>query len=98
MPISIDKDTLPQALRLLAERLRRSDAPATRLVVCGGAALVGAGLAVRTTNDVDVLAFLDDQNALAAPVPWPEHLALAAEETARVLSLPADWLNNRPSA
>ena len=66
--------------------------------MCGGAALVGVGLAKRTTNDVDVVAFLDDQDALAAPVPWPEHLARAADETARVLSLPPDWLNNRPCA
>lgn len=98
MTIPIGKDTLPQALALLAERLQYSNTPTMRLVVCGGAALVGAGLASRTTNDVDVLAFLDDQDALTAPVPWPEPLARAAGETARLLSLPPEWLNNRPSA
>lgn len=98
MTTPLGKDTLPQALTLLAERLHDSNAPAMRLVVCGGAALVGAGLARRTTNDVDVLAFLDEQNALTAPVPWPEPLAHAADETARLLSLPREWLNNRPSA
>lgn len=98
MTTSITQNTLPQALNLLADRLRESDAPIIRLVVCSGAALVGAGLAVRATNDVDVLAFLDGQNALAAPVPWPQPLAHAADETARILSLPLEWLNNRPSA
>ena len=88
---------LDKALRLLGGILELHDGAPVKLVVCGGAALLARGLRERTTQDVDVLALLDDRDQAIAPVPLPEGLIQAASEVARTLDLPADWLNNEPS-
>lgn len=88
---------LDEVFRLLDGRLTRAGAPPVHLVVCGGAALIAAGLLSRTTRDVDVVALLDERQCLIAPVPLPDHLVKAAGEVAEVLNLPKDWLNNGPS-
>lgn len=88
---------LDEVLGLLEGRLRRNGAKPVRLVICGGAALIATGLLIRTTRDVDVVAFLDCAGQLIPPVPWPEDLAQAARETAAHFDLPGEWLNNRPS-
>lgn len=86
------------ALLLLDGRLSLASAPAYRIVVCGGTALVAMGLLVRGTQDVDVVALALDSGALIDPAPLPEPLASAAQEVAHDLGLPADWLNNGPSS
>ena len=91
----IDTEKLNQALKLLHERLVLAAAPKVCLVVCGGSALIATGLVPRTTQDVDILAMLKDEN-LIDPEPMPEYLTSAAEATARTLRLPADWLNCGP--
>lgn len=86
------------ALRLLDGRLSLALAPAYRIVVCGGTALVAMGLLVRGTQDVDVVALALDSGVLIDPAPLPKPLASAAQEVAEDLGLPADWLNNGPSS
>lgn len=93
---SLDTEKLNQALMLLHERLEFADAPKVGLVVCGGSALIATGLVPRTTQDVDVLAMLRDED-LIDPEPMPDYLISAAEATARTLQLPADWLNCGPA-
>ena len=93
---TMDTEKLNQALMLLHERLAFADAPKVSLVVCGGSALIATGLVSRTTQDVDVLAMLRDED-LIDPEPMPDYLISAAEATARTLRLPADWLNCGPA-
>jgi hypothetical protein len=97
MQSAMDNQQLDMALRLLDGRLMRVSAPPVHLVVCGGAAMIAAGLLARTTRDVDIVALLEDGQKLVAPVPLPSHLLTAANEFAEVLKLPRDWLNNGPS-
>jgi len=92
----MDTEKLNQALLLLHERLEFANAPKVSLVVCGGSALIATGLVSRTTQDVDVLAMLRDENFID-PEPMPDYLISAAEATARTLQLPADWLNCGPA-
>lgn len=94
--ISNQRD-LDRTLRLLGGLLELHECPPVKLVVCGGAALLARGLRERTTQDVDVLALIDDTNTPVAPVPLPESLVGAAAQVAQTLDLPADWLNNEPS-
>ena len=92
----MDTEKLNQAFLLLHERLKFADAPKVCLVVCGGSALIATGLVSRTTQDVDVLAMLKNED-LIDPEPMPDYLTSAAEATARTLQLPADWLNCGPA-
>jgi hypothetical protein len=66
------------------------------LVVCGGSALIALRLVTRTTQDVDVLATLENGQLLCAR-PLPEWLLAAAEAVRSELSLPIHWLNDGPA-
>ncbi len=63
---SLNNQGIDQALRLLDGRLVQAGAPPVNLVVCGGAALIMAGLLSRTTRDVDIVALLDMRQLIAA--------------------------------
>ena len=60
--------------------------------------MLAAGLVLRTTRDVDVVALMDDQGVLLDPAPLPLMLVVAAREVAIDLGLPENWLNNGPSS
>ena len=94
---SFDALKLQESLKLLDEQLLLGDAPSTGLVVCGGSALIATGLVMRTTRDIDILAFLDN-NVLKDSEPLPEYLLRAAGNVGRILGLPHDWLNNGPAS
>lgn len=66
------------------------------LVVIGGSALLALGLVVRTTKDVDVVAFRSGGNLKEAR-PLPEGLQAACGLVARDFSLPKNWLNPGPT-
>jgi hypothetical protein len=66
------------------------------LVVCGGSALIALRLVTRTTQDVDVLATLEN-GQLHCARPLPEWLLAAAEAVRSELSLPIHWLNDGPA-
>ena len=68
------------------------------IVVCGGAALLALDLLDRTTNDVDIVALINESGHLVAPAPLPNTLVKAAHEVAEVMHLPKNWLNNEPSS
>jgi hypothetical protein len=91
-----DHQALELALRSLAIRLDQNRADSVELVVCGGSALILAGLIMRTTRDVDVVALIR-QGTLCTPAPLPPELQQAVREVAEDLNLPEDWLNNGPS-
>ena len=96
--MNIGPNELDKALRLLGGHLRLQEAPPMSLVVCGGAALLARGFQTRTTQDVDILAFMDEERNLVTPVPLPDDLIVAADRAAKTLGLPENWLNNEPSA
>ena len=93
---NLDKGTLDLALKSLAIRLADNQSPPVGIVVCGGSALILAGLIPRTTRDVDVVALIRN-GALCSPAPLPAELLKASAEVAEDLGLTKDWLNNGPS-
>lgn len=97
MPAPIDHQALTAALHQLNEQLYLQDAPVVELVVCGGSALIATGLVLRTTHDVDILAFIESQT-IRDSEPLPDYLVLAARNVARNMGLAADWLNNGPAS
>lgn len=93
----LDLDKLHEALHLLNEQLELHDLPSAEPVVCGGSALIAVGLVARTTQDVDIVALMQN-GRLSHSDPLPPHLLQAAEQVAELMNLPADWLNNGPAS
>ena len=93
-PINTEK--LSQALRMLDDQLVLVDAHPIKMVVCGGSALIATGLVSRTTRDIDILAFMGE-SCLIECEPLPDYLLKAAEKVAKILNLPADWINSGPA-
>ncbi len=94
----LSTEILNDTLKLLNDRMELNGAVPVKIVVCGGSALIASNLVNRTTKDVDIVALLDNQNRLIAPVPLPGSLLKAAEQVAEILDLPEDWINNGPSS
>ena len=92
----LDASGLTRAFETLTMRLRANAADPQEIVVCGGSALILAGVVSRTTRDVDIVA-LGSTAGLTSPDPLPGSLSRAAKETAEDLGFPEDWLNNGPS-
>lgn len=95
--MELNAGILDSALHKLGDRLQQKGCPPIRLVVCGGSALLAMGLSVRTTEDVDVVALVDEDDGLASPVPFPACFEAAIHEVSLLTGLPEDWLNNGPS-
>jgi len=93
----IDSSKLDEALSFLDARLQMKDSEPQRLVVCGGSALIASKLITRATQDVDIVALMDEKGVLVDPHPLPPALLKAASEVARILGLTDDWLNDGPS-
>ena len=73
-------ETLDAALKLLDGRLTLNGSKECGLVVCGGTALNALDLVQRTTQDVDIVALMDNARELADPAPLPLELLAAANE------------------
>lgn len=93
---SLDSQSLDLALTSLAIRLAENQATPVEFVICGGSALILAGMVPRTTKDVDVVAMISG-GVLYSPDPLPEELQKASAEVAEDLGLAKNWLNNGPS-
>jgi hypothetical protein len=92
-----DITRLNQALQMLNEQLELRNFPLTEIVVCGGSALIASQLVSRTTQDVDVVAMLEEGKLVTAQ-PLPTYLIAAAKRVGDILQLPEDWLNNGPAS
>lgn len=73
------------------------------LVVVGGASLNLLGFVARTTDDVDVIARVDERPsagdvALLPPEPLPDTLQRAIARVARDFGLPETWMNTEIGA
>ena len=73
-----DTTKLNQAFQLLNEQLELRNFPLTEIVVCGGSALIASQLVSRTTQDVDIVAMLEEGKLVTAQ-PLPSYLIAAAK-------------------
>ena len=91
--------SIENALRKLNERIAYQSGRSVQLVVCGGAALIVAGLIKRVTGDVDVLGSVVENEPLKIQIieRFPQWLEEAVRDVARVLELAEDWLNRGPT-
>jgi hypothetical protein len=82
----------------LSEHLALLDAGTVEIVVCGGAAMNILGYVRRTTEDVDVIAFIDTaqdgKKHLIKATPMRSELIQAAQEVARDFNLKENWFNS----
>lgn len=95
--MSQESHNLDQALTLLGELLSVRKTADYDLVVCGGSALLAAGIISRSTNDVDVLAKKDGEGTIFRAHPLPKALEEAAAAVAKELGLKSNWLNSSAS-
>ena len=72
------------------------------ILVCGGSALNVLGLVQRTTEDVDVLAYVmrnkEGKISIVKAEPLINELSVAAKIVARDFNLPDKWLNPGPAS
>ena len=98
MKRTFDKEKIEKTLVLLAELLERRGLGPYRLIVCGGSALLVAGIQRETTKDVDILASLSSENVIEELPELPENLHKAVRDVAGELDVDDDWLNAGPSS
>ena len=95
-----NKKQIVGALTRLGRRLTLMNAAECSLLVCGGSALNLIGLLDRPTRDVDVLGLVDDsqiskpRNTGILSQVLPPEVVRAAQQVARDLNLPPNWLND----
>lgn len=92
----MQRDDMPwnDALMLLSEVMESRRIEPCHLVVCGGVALLAAGVISRSTKDVDVLALRGEVDGeIGAAWPLPDALKEAVAEVAVEMGLPTDWVN-----
>lgn len=89
-------------LKALGEQLEGLLDKPVELLVCGGSALNILGLVQRTTEDVDILAYVrrDEKGkvSITRADPLTPELTEAAKKVARNFNLPERWLNPGPAS
>ncbi len=97
-----DKTGIEKVLTALGEQLDAANASIPALVVCGGSALNVLKLVRRTTKDVDIVAFAEENSEgkarLRRAEPFPSGLIEASKKVARDFNLPERWLNPGPTS
>jgi len=91
----IESGQLRDVLSAVGELLE-AEGETVRIVVVGGASLNLSGLIDRATDDVDVIARVEeagDETTLIHPDPMPGALEDAVQRVARDFGLPSGWLN-----
>lgn len=93
---------IERIFQALSEQLDALNAGIIEIVVCGGAAMNVLGYVQRTTEDVDVIAFVDknkDGNQhLTKAKPMKKELLRAAQLVARDFNLKDHWFNSTASS
>ncbi len=88
-------DSLRQALATLGALLA-DQGHTFEVVAIGGGGLLLLGIIERPTKDLDALAIVENGDYQFAR-PLPASLSRAVVDTARILGLADDWLNNGPA-
>ena len=94
--MAFSASSLERALSALGELLD-SRGLEYRLAAVGGGAMLLTGLLDRPTNDLDLVAQVDEGVAVAVE-PLPAALREATTDVARALDLPKNWMNPGPSS
>jgi hypothetical protein len=92
----ISSNALEPVLSALGEQLA-SKGSTIHLVVIGGSGLLALGLGDRATQDVDVVAFVQD-GMLVSAAPLPDALEEAERRVANDFGLKSWWLNHGPTS
>lgn len=96
------KTDIEKVLMALSEQLDAAGASVIEIVVCGGAALNIIGYVQRTTEDVDIIAFVDKdtdgKTILIKASPLKPILVEAAKKVQRDFNLKENWLNVGPAS
>jgi hypothetical protein len=96
------KKGIEEVFMALSEQLDALSSGLIEMVVCGGAALNILGYVQRTTEDVDVIAFVNKnkqgKNVLVKASPMKSALLEAARRVQRDFDLKENWLNAGPSS
>jgi hypothetical protein len=90
-----ERRTLETALEALGELLA-DRGESYELVAIGGGALSLAGLIVRSTEDLDLVALIEEEDLVTAE-PLPPALAAAISDVAKVRGLHPNWINGEPT-
>lgn len=94
--MTLDKDSLEQALAALGEVLLERGLN-YEIIVVGGSGLLLLGTSVRPTKDLDVLAVVE-RGGLSIADPLPTPLITAAKDVGNTFGLAGDWLNPGPTS
>lgn len=96
------KTDIEKVLTALSEQLHAAGGSIIEMVVCGGAALNIIGYVHRTTEDVDIIAFVDKdadgKTILIKAKPLNLVLVEAAKKVQRDFNLKENWLNAGPAS
>lgn len=95
--MAFSESSLERALSALGELLD-SRGLEYRLAAVGGGAMLLTGLLDRPTNDLDLVAQVDDGGDAVAVEPLPAALREAITDVARALDLPQNWMNPGPAS
>lgn len=88
---------LEEALELLGQLL--SDrGHSFDVVAIGGGGLLLIGVIDRPTKDLDLIALVDEGTLVSIEKSLPRALEEAVADVARVLKLPANWVNGEPAS
>jgi len=97
-----DQKDVENILAALGEQLESLLENPIELLVCGGSALNILGLVQRTTEDIDILAYVrrDEEGkvSIVKAEPLTPELTEAAKKVARDFNLPERWLNPGPAS
>jgi len=96
-----DKKEIETVLSALAEQLQSQGVNRLEIVVCGGAALNILGFVKRTTQDVDLIAYIDEGKdgvtVITKADPLKPELIIAAKKVQKDFNLPDKWINAGPA-
>jgi hypothetical protein len=97
-----NKNEIERALMALAEQLKTQNIGLIEIVVCGGAAMNVLGYVHRSTEDIDIVAFIDHDAEGKKHLTKAEYLMdkffLAVKRVARDFVFTDNWLNCGPSS
>jgi hypothetical protein len=97
-----DKQGIEAALSALSEELLKAGVRRLEMVVCGGAALNVLGYIKRTTVDVDIMAFVDENKngitILNKTTPLESEFLKAVERVRNNFNLSEHWINASPAS